>query len=139
MDKIKKDFQNCITAENQQKQVIVDLQEKLDIAISSLQNIQTRKRDVGIQYFTKEKRANIVTHAAALGYSAEEIKQMKPFLDEAHWNQDEIEIENGILTRFQNAEDFINDYETHTPLLINILSSLGKLVKDNKGEENNDN
>ena len=64
---------------------------------------------------------------------------MKPFLGKAHWNQDEIEVEGGILASFQNAEDFIKSYETRSSIFVNILSSLGKLVEDNKGEENDDN
>lgn len=139
MSKIKKDFQKYVGEEDRQKQIITDLKEKLNTATSTLKEIQVRKRDVGLQYYTKEKRKEIIKKAEEMGYSAEEIMLMKRFLEDEHWNQDEVTIEMGIIEHFQHAENFIKTNTFSPSILANFLSSLGKLSSENEGGDQNDN
>lgn len=136
MSKVKKDFKKYVEEEDRQKQYILDLKEKLNSATSTLEAIQVRKRDVGLQYYTREKRKAIIERAEAMGYSPEEIKYMKDFLEDEHWNQDEVKIEGGVLAHFQHAEIYI---KTNTPLIENVLSFLGRLSSEGEGGDENDN
>ena len=136
MGNAKKDFRKYVELENQQVQRIVGITNQLKSANDELIKIRKLKIDAGIRYYTSEKRKDLLEQIKQLGYSHEEIRRMEPFIEENHWNQDEIDDE--ILALFQNAEEFLRNSLTTSKKVQSFLSTLGKMITD-EGNGQNDN
>lgn len=139
MNQAKKDFLKYKKAEEKQEQVVLDLQEKLNAAQLKLNQIKADKRDKGLQYYTLERRKDIVTRAQRCGFSAEDIEKMTYYLDDAHWNQDEVDKDGGILETYQSAEEFLEKNEHSPSVFENFFSALGTIPSEDERGEQNDN
>lgn len=139
MNQAKKDFFKYKKAEENQEQLVLDLQEQLNAAQTSLAKIKIDKRDKALQYYTLERRKDIVDRAKRCGLSADEIAKMTYFLDDAHWNQDEVQPEGGALKAYQNAEEFLKKNEPSPSFVEIFLDALGKIPTEQERGDKNDN
>lgn len=135
MGRQKKEYYNHDAQERKQKRIILDLNEQLEKEENVLKGIQTKKRNLGLQYFSKKKRKEIYDRAKQHGFSAEDLQRMEIFLDDEHWNQDEVSIAGGILELFQNAEIFLDENE-HISMMSKVLSWLGDRVSEDVDNDN---
>lgn len=139
--KVEQKYKRLLQEEDRQKQELLDWENQGEQKKAKLAQTQKEKRDMGLQYFTKEKRRDIVVRAKRCAYSAEDIKKMEYYQEETHWNQDEVEAEGGILKTFQEVEEFLKKNEQSPSKVKNLLSDLGKIFgeDDEGGGAENDN
>ncbi|MBP3541347.1 MAG: hypothetical protein J6K72_05990 [Clostridia bacterium] len=136
MAKESKSFRTYAKEEIKLQQHILDLNTQVKASEKRLEEIRTKKRNAGLQYFSKEKRKEIFERAKNCGFSHKDLQAMEIYLEDEHWNQDEVVILGGILQLFQNAEEFIEENEPQTSWIRSMITSLGTFVDE---EENNDN
>ena len=125
MSKIQKDFGKIVKSEAALVQQIVDKQNELRKLNNDLDEVRIQKVDKGLQYYSKEKREEVIKKANSLGFSAKDIGMMRNFEGNSHWNQDEVAI--NIIDLFCKAEQFIDNNEYKSPLIVRIIEHLGDL------------
>ncbi len=135
MSKIQKDFGKIVKSEDALVQQIVDTENELRKLNNNLNEVRIQKVDKGLQYYSKEKREEIIKKANSLGFSAQDISTMQRFEGNDHWNQDEVVID--IIDLFYKAEQFIDNNEYKSPLIVRIIEHLGDLSnnEDKRGDE----
>lgn len=136
MGRLKRDYYNYDQLEKKQRSKIVDLNEQLQKEKDKLESIKSKKRNLGLQYFSKKKRQEIYERAKEHGFSAEDLQRMSDFLDDVLWNQDMVDItSNSILALFQDAELFLDEND-HTPIVKRILKWFGEIVSEDDRNDN---
>lgn len=104
MLKHKRAFKKVSSAQEKKRQEVVDLTDKLNSASQELNDISTKKRNIGIQYYDEATRNSLISNAKDNGHSPSDINKLENFTTDEHWNQDEVDCE--IIELFSKIEQF---------------------------------
>lgn len=137
MEKKDKEFYHTLNRYRSLEQRELELKKEITNVQEKKSELKIRARDKGLQYYNIYRRHDLLSRAEKGGYSKFAINKLSVFLDEKHWNQDEVT--EDILFEFCSIDKWVTNNIPSKSIFKKISTTISKISDMDIGENNNDN